>query len=55
MLIYTFKKNGHKYSVKDANLIDAKATAQFLFNVNLSGAEYEEIYKTKVIKTGIIY
>lgn len=53
-MIYRFIKNGHTYSVKGTNRFDAQTTAELLFGVKLQGARFEELYKMKVIKTGIV-
>lgn len=53
-MIYRFIKDGHRYSVKGMNRFDAQATAELLFGVKLHGATFEEVYKAKVIRTGIV-
>lgn len=53
-MVYRFTKDGHRYSVKGDNRIDAQANAEIIFGVKLSRAMFEEIYKGKVIRQGIV-
>ena len=53
-MIYRFSKDGHTYSVKGANRFDAQATAELIFGIKLTGATFEEVYKSKVIRSGKI-
>ena len=51
---YTFKKNGHSYSVKATNPYDAQVTAELMFHINLTGATCEEYYKLRLVRTWIV-
>ena len=52
--IYRFTKAGHTYSVNGQNRFDAQAHAELIFQVDLNGATFEEIYKLRVVRTGIV-
>ncbi len=52
--IYRFTKAGHTYSVNGQNRLDAQAHAELIFQVDLNGATFEEIYKLRVVRTGIV-
>lgn len=52
---YRFTKNGHTYSVKGDNRVDAQDIAEMMFHVDLHGATFEEVYKLHVVRTGICH
>ena len=52
--IYTFTKDGHRYSIGGNNRFEAQTDIEVRFGVKLAGAKYEEIYKHKIIRTGIV-
>ena len=51
---YNFLINGHKYSVKGINRFDAQLNAELMFGISLKGAKFEEVYKLRVVRTGIV-
>lgn len=51
--IYRFTKNGRTYSAKGNNRIEAQFNAELANHIDLTGATYEEIYKLRVVRTGI--
>ncbi len=53
-ITYTFHKNGHSYSTKGNNRFEAQTSIEVRFHINLTGATFEEIYKMKTIRTGIV-
>lgn len=50
---YRFIKNGHAYSARGANRFEAQANAELMFRIDLKGATFEEIYKLRIVRTGI--
>lgn len=53
-MMYRFRKNGKEYFSKGENRFDAQLNIELATGKKLNGGEYAEIYKNKVIKTGII-
>lgn len=52
---YTFiTKDGARYSSMGKNRVEAQWNIEFSFNIDLTGARYEEIYKLRVVRTGIV-
>ena len=51
---YKFTKNGKEYYATGDNRFDAQFKIELATGKKLNGGEYAEIYKNKVIKTGII-
>lgn len=51
---YTFKKDGQSYHCKANNLVDAKDHIELTFGISLKGCEYEERYKLRTVRKGII-
>lgn len=52
--IYTFTKNGTRYSSGGNNRFEAQLFIELAHHVNLSGATFEEYYKLRLIRTGIV-
>lgn len=53
-MTYRFTKNGHTYSAKGINRFDAQLNAELMFGVDLTGAVFEEVYKLRTIRKGIV-
>lgn len=53
MTIYRFIINGKTYNAKGANRFEAQNAIE-LMGVNLKGATFEEVWKLKVVRTGIV-
>lgn len=51
---YRFTKNGKEYYATGDNRFDAQLKIELATGKKLNGGEYAEIYKNKVIKTGMI-
>ena len=54
MTIYRFTKNGKTYSEHADNIFSARLNAELRWGIDLSGATFEEVWKLKVIRTGIV-
>ena len=52
--MYRFTKDRHTYTVGGENRFSAQLNAELRFGIDLSGAEFEEIYKLKTIRKGIV-
>ena len=52
--IYTFEKNGKKYSSKANNRFEAQLTIELANGITLEGAKFEEIYKLRTVRIGIV-
>lgn len=52
--MYQFTKDGYTYSAKGSNIFDAQLNIELMFGVDLSGSTFKEIYKLRIIRTGII-
>lgn len=51
---YTFTKDGKKYSSKANNRFDAQLNIEITYGISLEGATFEEIYKLRTVRTGIV-
>jgi len=51
---YTFTKNGKKYSARGSNRFDAQVSIEAAYGISLEGAKFEEIYKLRTVRTGIV-
>lgn len=51
---WTFKKNGKAYSANGKNRFEAQDKLEMQFRIDLTGAAFKEIYKLRVIRTGIV-
>ena len=51
---YRFHLNGITYNATGANRFDAQGNAERASGIDLTGARYEEIYKLKTVRTGIV-
>jgi hypothetical protein len=51
---YRFHLNGITYNVTGANRFEAQGNAERANGIDLTGAQYEEIYKLRTVRTGII-
>jgi hypothetical protein len=51
---YTFTKDGKKYSANGKNRFEAQDNIELQFGINLKGATFEEVYKTRTVYTGIV-
>lgn len=51
---YTFKKNGLSYSAHAKNRFEAQDKIELGFNIDLTGAVFEEVYKLRVVRSGIV-
>lgn len=51
---WTFKKNGKAYSANGKNRFEAQDKLEMQYRIDLTGAAFEEIYKLRVIRTGIV-
>lgn len=51
---YTFKKNGLDYHCKNDSLVDAMFRIESTYGIELKGCEYEEYYKLRLVRKGII-
>lgn len=52
---YEFTKDGKTYYAMGDNLPDARWDAEFQFGIDLTGAEYKEIYGLKkIVRQGIL-
>lgn len=49
---WRFTKSGKTYSANGDNRFDAQLTIEIRFGISLTGATFEEIYKTKTVRTG---
>lgn len=49
---WRFTKNGNTYSANGGNRFDAQLTIELRFGISLTGATFEEIYKTRTVRTG---
>lgn len=52
---YTFTKNGHSYSIKANNEVDAQAALERIYHMSLKGATWTEYYKLRAVSTGRAY
>lgn len=51
---WTFKKGGKEYSANGKNRFEVQNKLEMQFRTDLTGAAFEEIYKLRVIRTGIV-
>ena len=51
---YTFTKDGKKYSTNGSNRFDAQLKIEVAYGISLEGAKFEEIYKLRTVRTGIV-
>lgn len=51
---YRFTKDGRTYCEGGMNRFEAQLKAELRWQVDLKGATFEEIYKLKVVRTGIV-
>lgn len=49
---WRFTKDGHTYSANGNNRFDAQLNIETRFGINLTGATFEEIYKTRTVRAG---
>ena len=49
---WKFTKDGHTYSANGNNRFDAQLNIETRFGIDLTGAAFEEIYKTLTVRTG---
>ena len=52
--IYTFTKDGHRYSAKAANRFEAQTQLEVIYGVNLTGAKFEVVFNLKTARTGAV-
>ena len=52
--MYRFTKDGKTYIAVGDNRFDAQFTIELQWNVNLKGAEFEEVYKLRTVRRGIV-
>ena len=53
-MTYRFTKNGKVFTGRGANRFDAQAQIELAFQIDLTGATFEEVYKLRVIRTGTV-
>lgn len=54
-MTYTFTtKDGKQYSAKAGNRFEAQTHLEVSFGIDLTGAIFEEIYKLRTIRSGIV-
>ena len=52
---YTFTtKDGHRYSAKGDNRIDAQFSVELAWHISLKGATWTEYYKLRPVRTGTV-
>lgn len=51
---YQFEKNGKKYTATGKNRYEAQDTIELANGIDLTGAEFTEIYKLQVVRVGIV-
>lgn len=49
---YTFTKDGKQYSIRANNRFEAQAAIELAWGISLDGAEFVEVYKLRIIRTG---
>ena len=54
MTTYRFTKNGCTYTEGGNNIFSAKLSAELRWGIDLTGAAFEEVWKLKVVRTGIV-
>ena len=54
MSMYRFTLNDKTYSTCANNRFDAQLNLEIAFGITLIGATFEEVWKLKVIRTGIV-
>lgn len=54
MTTYRFTINGKTYTAKGDNRFEAQNKIELANNINLNGATFEEVWKLKVVRTGIV-
>lgn len=54
MTTYRFTINNKVYSAKGDNCFSAQNSIELSTGISLKGAKFEEIYKLKVVRTGIV-
>lgn len=52
--IYRFTKDGKSYTAAGKNRFEAQLCIELSCRVNLTGAAFEEIYKLRVVRTGVV-
>ena len=50
---YRFRKGNHIYNVTGNNRVEAQYKAELIFDVDLAGAIYEEVFKLRIVRSGI--
>ena len=51
---YRFYLNGITYNATGANRFEAQGNAERANGIDLTGARFEEVYKLRTVRTGII-
>lgn len=51
---WRFTKNGKTYTAGGDNRFDAQLDIELQWRINLIGATFEEVYKLKTVRTGIV-
>ena len=54
MIIYTFIKNGKTYITRAHNRIEAIEQIERVYNINLNGASWQQLYGLKINNYGIV-
>lgn len=49
---WTFRKNGKVYSAGGKNRFEAQLQIELMFQIDLTGATFEEIFGTITVRTG---
>lgn len=51
---YTFIKDGQRYTMKANNRTEAQKHLEFLYRIDLAGADWEESFKNRLVAKGTI-
>ena len=51
---YRFTKDGKTYAEAGTNRFDARLKAELRWGIDLTGAIFEEVYKLRTIRRGIV-
>lgn len=54
MTTYRFTLNNKIYTAKGNNRFEAQNTIELAHEIDLNGATFEEIWKLRVVRTGIV-
>jgi hypothetical protein len=54
MTTYRFTINNKVYTAKGANRFEAQNAIELAHDINLNGATFEEIWKLRVVRKGIV-